>query len=448
MRRSRPEPGSVRVVCPAWAHTGDPIQLELVGGARFMISVPAGVECGEAFTVRLPPSVLTGVVDEEEPVKLLPVPASDMVQNAVVCPLGKSEGDVISIYPEGCSRPVSVTIPAGVTPGASFMVLLSGANDGKQRRGGPLAALSMCIPTCYVALIWIVVSLNYVVLVVRRAEHLSPAALICGHLVLLLQISSYHQCMRTPPGSVPPSWHAEAAAGRTPFVIDPIFNERIPPRSRYVRRHGAAVLCLDHYCFWLARPIGFFNRKAFVLFLVYSAALAMLGFYLVVADVSAFTPRSLVDWPRLQSATFGVAALVDGLRLVAAALDPSRLTELMLLLFAASCDVLACIGLLPFAAYHVWLVLRNRTSLGEDDEQRYDVGWLPNWRQVFGRQPLWWAVPCQGIGPDGDGLRWPEDPAFMASVSDLNDAPQPGSGGGATAVDHVGGSKCTHVHAS
>ena len=39
---------------------------------------------------------------------------------------------------------------------------------------------------------------------------------VAGHLILALQLASYAQCVRTPPGQAPGSWHAEVRQRRPP----------------------------------------------------------------------------------------------------------------------------------------------------------------------------------------------------------------------------------------
>ena len=76
----------------------------------------------------------------------------------------------------------------------------------------------------------------------------------------------------------------------------------------------------------------------------------------------------------------------------------------------------AVLFLAPFALYHLYLVLRNRTTVGDrEEERRYDVGVAANWRQVFGRRPLLWLLPVDGE-QDCDGIHWPENPAWVADA--------------------------------
>lgn len=42
-----------------------------------------------------------------------------------------------------------------------------------------------------------------------------------------------------------------------------------PPRTHHCSKMERCVLCMDHYCTWLGVTIGFYNRKSFILLIVY-----------------------------------------------------------------------------------------------------------------------------------------------------------------------------------
>ena len=62
-----------------------------------------------------------------------------------------------------------------------------------------------------------------------------------------------------------------------------------------------------------------------------------------------------------------------------------------------------------FGGWHVYMVLRNRTTV-EPDEKKYDVGLVANVRQVMGRDAALWLLPLEGAGPTVDGIHWPLNP--------------------------------------
>lgn len=69
---------------------------------------------------------------------------------------------------------------------------------------------------------------------------------------------------------------------------------------------------------------------------------------------------------------------------------------------------LGCTTLGLFWIYHLWLVVRNRSSLDEED-RRYDIGAAANFRQVFGERTLLWLLPVVGDDRGVDGYHWPRN---------------------------------------
>ena len=291
MRRNvSAEPAALHITCPEWAHPGDRLQLE-VGSARlrFAVSVPSDVNPGDVFTVKLP-----GVADGERTVRVLREQAA---QVAVLCPPGKIPGDTITIHPEGHDA-LQVVVPVGTAEGSSFMVQLpqNGSRD-EPPRSRLARARALCFPTCYMIMIWTVVSANYVLHVFLRERRWNMPVFCGGHLILAIQVAAYVATMRTPPGSVPASWHAAAAMGvarsrgKVKYVVDGRTGQRLPLRARHVFRAGDAVLGFDHFCFWLGVPIGLRNRKPFVLFLCYSWLLVTFALGLFCVDFNSVSAR-------------------------------------------------------------------------------------------------------------------------------------------------------------
>eukprot|EP00966_Prymnesium_polylepis_P206776 4790021-Prymnesium_polylepis.1 len=94
-----------------------------------------------------------------------------------------------------------------------------------------------------------------------------------------MQLCCFARCQCTAPGSVPRGWVelAQECGAPIAYYRCKISGEILPPRARYLRRTGSAILGFDHYCHWLGTAVGLHNRKFFVLFVVYSAAFCIMG---------------------------------------------------------------------------------------------------------------------------------------------------------------------------
>lgn len=75
----------------------------------------------------------------------------------------------------------------------------------------------------------------------------------------------------TDPGKVPPFYghfnSGEANGQQLPYCKPCNLYKAF--RSHHCSKCNVCVLCMDHHCFWVANCIGFYNRKSFILTLVY-----------------------------------------------------------------------------------------------------------------------------------------------------------------------------------
>ena len=123
--------------------------------------------------------------------------------------------------------------------------------------------------------IWTLELINYLVHVSLRPRPWNAVSTACGYALWGLQLASFAQCQATDPGYAPQNWR-ETHDGAGAYVCKRT-GEVLPPRAMYVRRAGGVVLGLDHYCYWLGTPVGWGNRKFFVLFVCYSALFCAMG---------------------------------------------------------------------------------------------------------------------------------------------------------------------------
>ena len=309
-----------------------------------------------------------------------------------------------------------------------------------------------CCPTMYLAPIWSLIAANYVCHVLLREESWNAPTVVAGHVLVALQLASYFQCTLTHPGTPPDAWRTAAEAGAVPAARHRL-GAIVPPRARYLRKLDAVLLHFDHHCWWLDTPIGRLNRKFFLLFVGWSAALSGFACALSCVDLLAMLPllgEALADshshmmharrtGRRAGDARFDPDDIVGemtellsmtsaaplGLALVAISrLSRAQLARAALLWATAAANGVACVLLGVFGGMHARWVLRNQTTLHPFGEAEFNVGWLANVRQVFGRRPLLWPLPVWwGDAPAGDGLSWPrrEGAAPLASARLLSE---------------------------
>jgi hypothetical protein len=311
---------------------------------------------------------------------------------------------------------------------AAQTTMVMNFEHGHQRKanGAPgslwLGALRLIVPAWPMALVWSLIVANYALHVFGHSSLITPSLLVGGHAVLAMQIACFIQTSRTHPGSPPVEWHDHAPDG-VPLL---------PPRALHVREFGVTVLGFDHKCVWMGVCVGFRNRKFFVLFLLWSVALSMMG--------TAFCAMTLLGMMTLGSSQGGrqdvhshemalrasEAAYAQLIELHASgrvnlgmaylvwfaqafvALEPASMKRAVAVILLLWIDAVAGIMLGAFACYHVYLVCRNRTTLRPRGEEEYDLGCMDNWRQVFGSNVWAWWLPCGG--PEGDGINWPRRP--------------------------------------
>ena len=81
-----------------------------------------------------------------------------------------------------------------------------------------------------------------------------------------------------------------------------------------------------------------------------------------------------------------------------------------------------------FLKFHIKLVLDNSTTIEsldtehKKDNEKFNIGKMQNWEQVFGSEPLLWffPIPTKKGRPDGDGLTWKTKEDNNIKVSESN----------------------------
>lgn len=163
-----------------------------------------------------------------------------------------------------------------------------------------------------------------------------------------------------------------------------------PDRSHHCSVCGMCVLKMDHHCPWVNNCVAFNNYKFFLLFLGYALIYCI---YLAACVFRYF----VLFW-------------TDGLKNTGAS-EGSGKFHILFLFFVS---VMFCISVSSLFWYHVYLVLRNRSTLeqfrapyfaGGPDEGGWSLGKRNNFQEVFGDRKLFWFLPLPTM--IGDGLTYP-----------------------------------------
>jgi len=253
--------------------------------------------------------------------------------------------------------------------------------------------------------------LNYIPFViwsVQRGRHLGGVAvmLIIFHILLALVLLSWGHTSCTDPGTPPEQWQRQQAALAASGQVDLRVCRRSglykPPRSHYCSVTQRLTLNMDHFCPWVANTVGFYNRKFFLLFLLYTCTL-------ICFTLIALVPQLPGLW------TWALEASERGEWL------PGILNVVVLVAMGVV-DVLLLVLLVPFLFVHLRMVARNQTTIDGDRFPKYDVGTRRNFEQVFGARSIAWFVPLYMWGPNGDGIRWPCRPPEQDESADVSRA--------------------------
>jgi len=113
------------------------------------------------------------------------------------------------------------------------------------------------------------------------------------HIISLFLIWSLLTTMFTDPGQVPAFWgfhFGDHESKRKRYCL--MCNVFKPERCHHCSTCGRCVLNMDHHCPWVNNCIGFWNRKPFILLLVY---VLLISYYSCV-----FFLIDIVPWVRVE----------------------------------------------------------------------------------------------------------------------------------------------------
>ncbi len=256
-------------------------------------------------------------------------------------------------------------------------------------RIAPCGVFRLCVSPMFF-LVFGIVGINYApyVLWLPHESIVAKTCVFVFHVLVALLLGSYVMCVFTDPGTTPVEWHRLVASDErlaSEFVFCRKSKMYRPLRSHFCSVTRRVVLNMDHFCPWVVNTVGFYNRKFFILFLLYTlcATLWVLitnGPMLLHLYQDRGAARALERQWGAQRYMFGLMATLIDCALVL---------------------MLSC-----FMPFHMRMALLNETTI-EGPSPMFDVGARRNWQQVFGTDPRLWFLPVYGGGPDGDGVHWP-----------------------------------------
>ena len=198
--------------------------------------------------------------------------------------------------------------------------------------------------------------------------------------------------MNTNPGEIPLYWGfyiGDDDYKRKRYCL--ICNAFKPERSHHCSVCNKCVLNMDHHCPWVDNCIGFYNRKFFMQLLIFVVILT------IYIDIS--------------EAYFVIDMCF---KLFKKHVKYSEIFHLGLVIIFYIAIFAFSIIITMFLKFHLHLVLTNSTTIESLDQEhkteneKFNVGKMQNWEQVFGSEPIYWffPFPTKRGKPEGDGLTW------------------------------------------
>lgn len=220
--------------------------------------------------------------------------------------------------------------------------------------------------------------------------------LIIFNVNFVMLLWSFCQAMRTDAGEVPAFWGFSAGDQATDVkrrycLMCNVFK---PERCHHCSACNRCVLNMDHHCLWINNCVGFWNRKPFLLLLMYAQTITLLVEFTLSYDFYL-----ALEWGFTQQ-------FLDH--------GDDQLLRNLLVLVSFMLNSIICFLITAFFKFHWALATQNKTTIenlehdGVDYVSKYDIGKRENLAQIFGSSPWLFFLPIHsGSGlPHGDGVNF------------------------------------------
>ncbi|KAG0054566.1 Palmitoyltransferase [Gryganskiella cystojenkinii] len=214
---------------------------------------------------------------------------------------------------------------------------------------------------------------------------------------------NYYLTMITDPGSPPVDWTPPIDGSsieykkttHTPRYCRSCDTYK-PPRTHHCRTCKKCVLKMDHHCPWVQNCVGFKNYGHFVRFITWTTIATFICASLLILRIMEAYDNEQLGINRHNA--------------------PSQ-QQILLIVVNMVLDGSVFIGISILTTYHYWCISSNTTTIESWEKDRvltmirrgkirdvkcpYHQGFLANFQDVLGQNPLLWLWPQPMIG---DGL--------------------------------------------
>merc|ERR1711935_1024615 len=175
------------------------------------------------------------------------------------------------------------------------------------------------------------------------------AMLIFYNIIFAMMLWSFFQTMTTDPGQVPVFWGFHLGDNenkRKRYCL--MCNVFKPERCHHCSACNRCVLNMDHHCPWINNCVGLWNRKHFILLLIY--VLIIIYFTVITMAYDFYT---IIEW---------------GFNNKFLAKDNKELSKNVVIVFAFLMSCIIMVLITAFLKFHVMLATDNKTTIENLDK--------------------------------------------------------------------------------